>query len=332
MNNTIDRNYLVCVICKTYNQVAFINDALDGFVSQETKFPFVCVIVDDASTDGEPEVIKDYLNAHFSLNDQSIVRNEETDDYSLTFAQHRSNVNCFFAVIYLKYNHYSIKKSKDAYIAEWTENAKYHALCEGDDYWIDSTKLQKQVEFLETHSDYSMCFHRAQLLNTIDCECGLKCEDICNREYNPNELLEKWKVPTASTLFNPQALKLENIGSERVLNSDIMLVLNCAKIGKIRGMSDVMSVYRIHGGGVTYDEKFQKERLLKYPNHFKFIKDNYPFLNQGLVNSLIMCSYFNRRTIQISSWGYLKDTLLAEYYRIWAALYNKLFYKIKILS
>ena len=152
-----ESKFLVRVCCLTYNHAPYIKDAMNGFCMQETNFPFVCTIMDDASTDGEQEVIKKYLADHFDLDDQTIVRNEETDDYVLTYARHKTNHNCFFAVYYLKYNHYSIKKSKVPYISEWQDNVKYIALCEGDDYWICPQKLQIQLDFLENHNDYSLC-------------------------------------------------------------------------------------------------------------------------------------------------------------------------------
>ena len=103
---SIPTSFLVCVKRMTFNHHAYIEDAMNGFVMQETDFPFVCVIIDDASTDGEPEVI-----------------NDETDDYVRTLGRHKTNENCYFLVIYLKYNHYSIKKSKMPYYAEYQGNA-----------------------------------------------------------------------------------------------------------------------------------------------------------------------------------------------------------------
>ena len=155
--------FKVCVRCVTYNHTNYIKDTMNGFAIQRTNFPFVCTIIDDASTDGEPEVIQRYLEQNFDLENRSTVRNEETDDYMLSFAQHKTNKNCFFAVFFLKYNHYSIKKTKDLYIKEWHENTKYIALCEGDDYWTDPLKLQKQVDVMEAHPDIAMCCSDAKI-------------------------------------------------------------------------------------------------------------------------------------------------------------------------
>lgn len=166
MNKQDKFDWMVYVSCMTFNHASYIEDAMNGFTMQETNFPFVCAIVDDASTDGEQEVIKNYMNEHFDLEEKKIVRQEETDDYVLIFARHKTNLNCFFAVFYLKYNHYSIKKSKVPYFAKWRENAKYIASCEGDDYWTTPNKLQMQFEVLEKNKDCSICFHRVQAVSS----------------------------------------------------------------------------------------------------------------------------------------------------------------------
>lgn len=157
--------YLVRVNCMTFNQSSYIEDAMNGFCMQETSFPFVCVIMDDASTDGEPEVIKNYLQQHFNLDDETIVIKDESDDCIRIFAQHVANKNCYFAVVLLKCNHYSIKKPRRPYVDDDWYNTKYIAFCEGDDYWTDPLKLQMQVDFLEEHKDYSLCCHRYKVYN-----------------------------------------------------------------------------------------------------------------------------------------------------------------------
>jgi len=149
--------YMVATRCFTFNHAPYIEDAMNGFAMQETSFPVVTLIVDDASTDGEPEVIRKYLAEHF----QSPYRVEETEYANIICAKHKTNANCDFVVFLLKYNHYSIKKNKLPYLSEWLDNAKYHALCEGDDYWIVEDKLQKQVDFLEQNREYVLTYTNA---------------------------------------------------------------------------------------------------------------------------------------------------------------------------
>ena len=150
-------NFMVRVLYQTYSHAPFITDAMNGFTMQQTSFPFVCIIVDDASTDGGPEVISRYMHDNFDLLDKTIAIEEETDDYRLMFARHKSNHNCYFVTVLLKYNHYSINKPKHPYYMRWV-GAKYIAICEGDDYWIDSHKLQRQVDFMVSHPNHTICF------------------------------------------------------------------------------------------------------------------------------------------------------------------------------
>ena len=232
----------VCVRCFTYNHLPYIVNTMDGFCSQETNFPFVCTIVDDASTDGEPEVIKRYLEDNFNMNDHSIVRNEEYEDYFLTYAQHKSNKNCFFAVLFLKYNHY-LKKSKGPYLKEWMDYAKYIAICEGDDYWIDSNKLQYQSEFLDAHPDYGLVYTKAKafiqdtgrMWNEIGKTCDFKT------------LLFEHGIPTLTALYRKEALEGYGafINGKKWLLGDKPLWLFISLKYKLHFENRVTGVYRI---------------------------------------------------------------------------------------
>lgn len=143
MNNNA---FPVCVHCMTFSQSKFIVETMNGVATQQTSFPYICCILDDASTDGEQEIIQEYLKEHFELGDTTTVRQVDTEDYQMLFARHRTNRNCYFAVYYLKYNHYRIKKSKKPYLDSWNKQVKYLANCEEDDYWSDARKLQMQYD------------------------------------------------------------------------------------------------------------------------------------------------------------------------------------------
>lgn len=253
-------NWKVCVECMTYNQSNYITDAMNGFTMQQTDFPYVCCIVDDCSTDEEQDVIKRYLHDNFNLEDRSQVRNEETDDYILTFAQHKINKNCFFAVLFLKYNHYG-KKSKLPYLAEWNDNAKYLAICEGDDYWIHPQKLQKQFDFMEMNSDYSM-IHTAfsflyQEKDTIEYKetIFLRIEDISKQTCNYIPYIlnnNEYRIQTCSVLYRSSMYsqiqsKLKEL-TEGFLMGDTQLWCLLNTCGKIGFFSEPMCIYRIHQG------------------------------------------------------------------------------------
>jgi len=154
---------MVCVRCMTFQHSSYIKDAMNGFVMQETTFPYVCVIVDDASSDGEPEIIKQYLFDHFDM-ESSESSKEETEDYVKYVSWHKTNKNCCFVVLLLKYNHYG-KKDKGVYFKEWFDTAKYVAQCEGDDYWIDPKKLQKQVSIMEENSKVMLVHSAFRMVN-----------------------------------------------------------------------------------------------------------------------------------------------------------------------
>ena len=160
--------FIACVNCLSYNHKLFIKEALDGICAQKTDFPFVCVIVDDASTDGSDNIIKDYLQDQFEIQNTSIDKNGENDDFFFLFGQHKINKNCYFAIYLLHYNHYQKRKSKSIYLNRWASQSKYVAWCEGDDYWISLDKLQRQVSFLDSHSSYSMTCTRTYLYSEVD--------------------------------------------------------------------------------------------------------------------------------------------------------------------
>lgn len=252
-------NFKVCVRCSTYNQSPYIKDALDGFCMQKTTFPFVCTIIDDASTDGEQEIIKKYLFEHFDLEDELIVRNEETDDYVLTFVRHKTNINCFFAVLYLKYNHYSIKEQKLHYISEWLDSVEYEAHCEGDDYWTDPHKLQRQVSFLEDNPDYVLCFHNVKVFRQQE---GEMVGDFITREVPETttiaDLADGNYIHTPSVVcrYIPEVYDARNRLCGVVVG-DILYYFLLAQYGKIKKFSDCMAVYR-YGVGVWSSHKVSR--------------------------------------------------------------------------
>ena len=156
------QDYKVLVRCFTFNHSKYIKDALDGFVMQKTDFPFVCAIVDDCSTDGEQDVIQSYLNTEFNMDSAELY---ETDYANIIVAEHKTNINCSFAVFFLKYNHYSIKKPKTPYLLPLRDICSYEAICEGDDFWIDEKKLQKQVNIMDNNPNIGFVYTAFETAN-----------------------------------------------------------------------------------------------------------------------------------------------------------------------
>jgi glycosyltransferase involved in cell wall biosynthesis len=124
---------LLVIRCITFNHEPYIREALESFVMQKTNFPFVAIIHDDASTDGTAKIIQEYAEKYPDI----IKPIFETENQ---YSKHDGSLR-------------RIMSTACAYTG-----AKYIAMCEGDDYWNDPFKLQKQVDYLETHSEVGMVY------------------------------------------------------------------------------------------------------------------------------------------------------------------------------
>lgn len=192
--------FKVFVKCFTFNQSKYVEETMKGFIIQHTNFPFVCCIIDDASTDGEQEVIKRFLNKHFDMSEAAGSYEKETDYAHIIYAQHKENKKCFFVILFLKENHYSQRKPKNAYIKEWSDGVEYVALCEGDDFWMDPNKLQMQVDFLDKNLDYGLTYTQTCICNEnneIDSSHIIGTAG-CNTF---SEVIDKNPIPTLTTVF-----------------------------------------------------------------------------------------------------------------------------------
>jgi glycosyltransferase involved in cell wall biosynthesis len=125
---------IISVCCITYNHVSYIRQCLDGILMQRTTYPFEIIINDDCSTDGTTEIIKEYVSKYPDI----IVPIFHGEN------QYQKGVRGIYAK-------FVFPKAR----------GKYIALCEGDDYWIDPLKLQKQVDFLEKNPEYGMCYTKS---------------------------------------------------------------------------------------------------------------------------------------------------------------------------
>ena len=256
MNNIMEKEYKfkVFVKCMTFNQVSFIKDAMDGFCMQQTNFPFVCCIVDDASTDGEQEVIKRYLEDNFKRSTDMLSYGGETEDYISLFLQHKTNKNCFFAVYLLKYNHWG-KKSKYEYYNKWVCSSEYVAICEGDDYWINEQKLQEQVDFMDQHAKCSLCCHNAYIENS-ETKNRIGQHKIYKRSQYADRLhvlRDGGFLPTVSLLYRNGVFgdDYEKFPLNRAAG-DIRIQAYAAIVGSVYYINKPMAVYRLNPDSVTH--------------------------------------------------------------------------------
>lgn len=306
---------MVCTRCMTYNHASYIEDTLNGFSSQATSFPVVFAIVDDASTDGEPELLREWCAKNLALNEAGMAYTKSLEYGELIFARHKEHKNIFIVFLLLSYNHYSKRRFalKVKYIQEWINNSRYLALCEGDDYWIDPNKLQKQVDFLKENKDYSLCFSNAKLLNVNNLPCSIDIGHVEDRAYLPDEFFKKWLVPTASIIYRKEVDDVHLIKPERMMFGDIILLLKAAKIGKIRGMSDAMTVYRLNSGSVTQNPDYEYKQIMSRPDFVEFIIENFgdildlKYLYKGLCKR-----YCYRSLVQPTLDGKYNDLIAAS--------------------
>lgn len=221
MQNTIgnDGKIMVSIVCMTYNHEKYIVDALEGFVNQKTNFKYEVIVHDDASTDRTPQIIREYEVKYPDIIKPIL----ETEN------QYSQNIKVGRTVIWPKIH------------------GKYIAFCEGDDYWNNIYKLQKQVDFLESHSDYSACVHNTIELN---CQTGKK-RLISNKKQDCQLCIDELFAnspgvyQTSSMLFRkeyyilPEEFLVHKIG-------DVPRAVYLAIVGKIFYFKDVMSVYRLY--------------------------------------------------------------------------------------
>lgn len=229
----------VSIVCITYNQSKYIKDALDGFIKQKTNFDFEIIIADDCSTDDTAAIIKKYSAENPKL----------------------------FRPIYRQKN---IGVIPNLFDAMRQAKGDYIALCEGDDYWTDSNKLQSQVDFLDKHNDYALCFHPAQVISENNKTGPVYPEISGTHKFTIEELL-KWNfIATNTVLYRKQ--KYNDLGNEDILPGDWFLHLYHARYGKIGYINKVMGVYRKHPESLWSDRNKNKsafwQRFLL--NHLNF--------------------------------------------------------------
>lgn len=228
---------------------------------QQTTFPFVAMVVDDASTDGEQDVIAAYVDEHFDTHNSDIAYKKETDYAHITFAKHKTNENCYIVVLYLKENHYSKKLSykKLEYLSEWRDTTKYEALCEGDDYWIDPLKLQKQVDFLEENPEYGLVHTNFQTIpiKRINKKVPINKED----DYLYEILNHNYRIATNTVVYR---LSLYTSLPKYYLTkgfkmTDFPLWIEFAKNSKIKYLLDNTAVYRLLDNSASHSVNIEKE-------------------------------------------------------------------------
>lgn len=219
IQNKESQPLLVSIRCLAYNHEKYIRETLEGFVMQKTNFRFEAIVHDDASTDATAELIREYAEKYPDI----------------------------IKPIYETENQYSKKDGSLFRISHEACKGKYIAFCEGDDYWTDPYKLQKQVDFLESHPDYVMCSHFWDEYNQETNEMS-RCKNVESKTYTLRNMIdEEWLFQPLTVVYRARALQAE--GKYKVVR-DTVLFYRLLKQGKGFCFPDKMGVYRLHCGGV----------------------------------------------------------------------------------
>lgn len=208
---------IVSVVCCTYNHELYIRQCLEGFVMQKTNFAFEVLVHDDASTDKTVDIIREYETKYPDI----------------------------IKPIYQTENQYSKGVRINAIFNYPRAKGKYLALCEGDDYWIDPLKLQKQVDFLEANPDYSLCGSNGIIFwDNEDSYLEYFNNITYSQEIKPKKIIGNWPFPTASLVYRASVMEDYPSWTKEIYSGDMILILISMYKGKIYGMSDLTCMYR----------------------------------------------------------------------------------------
>lgn len=224
------RPLMVTIHCLAYNHEPYIRQCLEGFVMQKTNFRFEAIVHDDVSTDGTAAIIKEYAEKYPEI----------------------------IKPIYETENQYSKNDGSLGRIMEEHTHGKYIAYCEGDDYWIDPLKLQKQVDFLESHPDYGMVHTDYDYVKGKRKHFKEKEDEDGN--WFPRIITEGLPVGTLTVMYRKDLYdKIPKlyIGKGWPMG-DKPLWYELAHEAKIKYLSDVTSKYRILHNSASHSEDINK--------------------------------------------------------------------------
>ncbi|MBR5323652.1 MAG: glycosyltransferase [Muribaculaceae bacterium] len=252
-----EKTPLVSVLTLAYNQAPYIRECLDGVLMQKTNFAFELLIHDDASTDGTADIIREYEAKYPDI----------------------------IKPIYQTENQYTRGGKIMNRFMYPRVKGKYIAMCEGDDYWTDPLKLQKQVDFMEANPDCSLCCHHMKVYSEFNKQYEPYGYPHIIREgdngafFENKDRIQGWFVVTLTTMFRNDKLKSIQKDLLRYARPiDLHLFYNLLKNSKGYYFKETMATYREHKGGVwsglDFDKRLQND-LLWWGDLYKYDKDEY---------------------------------------------------------
>ncbi|GAA4290506.1 glycosyltransferase family 2 protein [Aestuariibaculum suncheonense] len=296
---------LLSVRLQTYNHAAYIEAALQGIEAQATDFDFEVVIGDDFSTDDTLEIIKQFISLAKNSKITWRVLERQVGDTYWTKRQELGRLYNFTNIL----EHCT---------------GTYVALLDGDDYWTDPLKLQKQVDFLEYNNEFS----------GVSSNCNVvyhdfykkphlfgKCE---SKVYKFNDLISARHFHTATFVF--KRLCVENGIPTNILSGDRFIFMKVACFGKIKLLEDVTSVYRKNEGGIS--SKVTSRDMRKDYNMIGHIKQ----LRNDNINNKKLLKFISYTVLSYSHTIYIEDYLKALLFYAYASIKEKRGFKIKLRS
>lgn len=308
---------LVAIQCAVYNHELYLRDCLEGIVMQQTNFPFVAIVHDDASTDKSALIIRKYAEKYPDI----------------------------IKPIYETENQYSkcdgtLTRLMNAAIA--ATGAKYVAMCEGDDYWTDPLKLQKQVDFLEMNPDYVVCSHKFKKHHMIDGHIedidyssifSDKLEEGCT--FFLEQIYEKFYLQTLCILYRRSALNEKRYLAHQQIRDNILFLEIMRNGGKGYMLNSYDGVYRIHYGGV-YSGLEKEKGLIDAINLFEYIYHIFP---ANFTRLKLLYQYNNYISYLRLHYSWYKNVLEKRYifylrkrfYLVYGSLFNYVKRKLKMV-
>lgn len=237
----------VSVWMVTYNHEPFIRQAIDSVLGQKTSFPFRLYIGDDCSTDLTGQICQDYQQ-RFPGRVEVVIN--------------PSNIG-------------PAGNARNIYEKCFKSGARYIALLEGDDYWIDNTKLQRQYDYLESHPEASLYLHNAYVMQGRE-NVGLKTGQKQFKRYTLRDALQRKVLGPTSSYFFRNVISLPF--PDQIVSGDALLLILLQTHGELHYFPEPMSVYRLHPS--SFERTFDTRPLEKA------LRDNQlyrKYVDEGLV-------------------------------------------------
>ena len=266
--------FKVAARCFTFNHAPYIVDAMNGFAIQDTSFPVVYIVVDDASTDGEPDVIKRWSSDHL-IEDNAQIGWGDMPYGQILVAPLKNKPMSLFVILLLSENHYqSGKKNKRIeYISQWLDESKYLSPCEGDDFWTNPNKLQMQVEMMESRPQLSMCF-------TASIRLSSNGDTIENRMFNntcmtcsfENYIVSEYDlIDTCTMMYKASLLTVLPDWYRKAGVGDIPSKLVLFSKGDVGYINEVTGCYRLNSAG-SWSSRMLRSYKMRKENHKRLLQ------------------------------------------------------------